>query len=215
MKKFPISLLCGIAAIVLAVILFFAILGNVVLQAIHFLSLIAVIVAIAQTTIYAMLAKGDPSRVAAAVISSVMIPAAVALSVVYISAFPFGYGAYLLWYFSGMVVVNGIALVLIRFRAHKTEENMSVQAAKENMQYLCKQIRIILTEDHAQAYADRLSAVEETLRFSNDAVIVPEDTQISGLLDRLRSSVAEGAEDTQELLSALEKTAKQRVIAAK
>ena len=138
MKKFPISLLCGLAAIVLTVVLYFTILGNAVLQAIHFVTLFTVVLSEIITTAYAVAAKGKPRKVAAAVVTAVMIPASVWLSVVYITGFPTKYGAYLGWYFAGTLAVNALAMILLWFDSGKSEENAQFQKAKDNMLYMRK-----------------------------------------------------------------------------
>ena len=88
MKKIPVSLLCGAAAVVITIVAFFTIFNNIVLQAIHFISLVAIVFAEIITTVYAMFSAGNPRKVGAAVVSAFMIPFAAVLSVVYISNFP-------------------------------------------------------------------------------------------------------------------------------
>lgn len=215
MKKFPISLLCGLAAILLTVVLYFTILGNVVLEAIHFISLVAIVLAEGVTTIYAWLAKGRPRNVAAAIVSAFMIPYAILLSGIYIVNFPMGYGTYMGWYFAGLVVVNVIAFVLISFNSAKEEENDNLQNAKENMLMLRKLTKCIMAESAAEPYLAQLRKIEEDLHYTNDCVIVPEDTRIQDMLLHLQTNIADAEFDTKAYLGEIEKVVRQRTIMAK
>lgn len=212
MKKLPISLLCGIAVILLTVILFFTILGNTVLEAIHLISLVAIVLAEIVTTVYAVCAKANPRGVAAAVVSSFMIPASLVLSVVYIANFPIGYGAYLGWYCAGTVLVNALALILLGFDGRKSEENAQFQTAKDNMLHLRKLVKCVMAEPAAKPFEARLRALEEALHFSNDSVIVPVDETICQLLLQLQQNISDPDFDAQAHLEKLEKTVQTRTI---
>lgn len=115
MKKFPISLLCGAATIIVTILLYFVILNSIVWEAIHFITLVGVVIAEAITTAYAFLSKGDPRRVAATVVSALTVPMAILLSVVYIVSFPTGYVTYACLYLVGLIIANVISLILCRF----------------------------------------------------------------------------------------------------
>ena len=52
MKKMPITLLCGAALMVVTILVYFILFNNIVWQAIHFITLVAVLVAEAITTTY-------------------------------------------------------------------------------------------------------------------------------------------------------------------
>lgn len=91
MKKTAVSLLLGIASIIVTILLYFLILGNVLLEIICFMTLIGVVVAEILTMLFAFFSKGSPRKVAAAVISGLMIPFSIILSIVYIVCFPEGY----------------------------------------------------------------------------------------------------------------------------
>lgn len=205
MKKMSISALCGLAAMLLTVILYFTILGDTLLTAIHFICLVAILLAELVTTVYARRAKGNPRGVAAAVTVALMIPVSLILSVVYIVSFPEGYVTYIGLYLAGMVLVNGLARVLLNFDAKKSAENESLQQAKQNMLGLRKLIMTVLADPAAQAYADRLRALEEKLHFSNDAVIAAEDENIRALLLQLRDNIADPEFDCAQKMQEIEK----------
>lgn len=213
MKKFPISLLCGFAIMLLTVILFFVLFGATPLTAIHFITLIAVLLAEGVTTIYAYKSNG-PRGVAAAVVSGVMIPYSVVISFVYIANFPDGYLTYIGWYCAGTVVANAISLILIRFDSGKNAENARLQATKGNMQELRKMVMCALYEPNAKPYEKQLRAIEEKLHFSNDSVIVTEDENIRQLLLQLQESIVNPDADTEQLLKDIEKTIDKRNIMA-
>lgn len=212
MKKFPISLICGIAAIMLTILLFFGIFNNVVLQAIHFITLSGMVLAEIITTAYAMYSQGNPRKVAAAVVSALMVPVSVLLSVVYIINFPLGYATYIIWYFTCTVLFNTIALILICFNSNKHEENIAFQNAKANILNMRKQIKCILADPAAEPYATRLNALEEDLHYTNDSVIVPADTEIFNLLTQLQIELANSDFDKNALLAKLELLVQQRKI---
>ena len=210
MKKFPISLLCGIAAIIITIILFFTILGNTLLAAIHFISLVAIVLAEAIATGYAVISKGSPRKVAAAVIVSIMVPFSIILSVVYIVNFPKGYGTYLGWYFAGTVLVNALAWTLCHFNANKSAENTQLQAAKQNMLALRNLVKCVMAEPAAKAYEKQLRALEQSLHFSNDCVIAPEDESIRQMLLQLQASVSDPECDVAKMLTDIETAVKRR-----
>ena len=212
MKKFPISLLCGIAVIVATIILYFTILGNIVLEAIHFIALVAVVLSEGITILYALLAKGSPRRVAATVLSAILVPFSIVLSVIYITNFPAGYGAYLGWYFAAAVIINVMALVLVFFDTRKENENAQIQSAKDNMLYLRKIVKCIMIEDASSTYGKRLYALEEKLRFSNDCVIAPEDETLRNLLLELQENIGSADYDADRLLTEIENMVHRRTI---
>lgn len=205
MKKFPVALLCGIAAMLLTVILYFTILGSFILEAIHYIALVAILLAEGVTTAYACHANGSPRRVAAAVVSSFVIPFAAILSVVYMVNFPAGYGTYIGWYCGGTIVVNAIAFILWRFDSGKEEEKASLQNAKNNMLGLRKIVKCILADPAAQTYAAKLRSLEEKLHFSNDTVIAAEDENIRLLLLQLQENIASPEFDCEQMLVKIEK----------
>ena len=212
MKKFPMALVCGVATIVVTILLYFTILSNVLLEAIHFIALVAIVVAEMITTGYACLAKGSPRKVAAVVVSALTIPAAIVLSVVYMVNFPYGYGTYLGLYFALLLIANVIALILVHFDANRHEQDNRFQEAKSNMLVLRKLVKCVMAETAAQPYQARLRKLEENLHFSNDGVIVAEDEEIRQMLLQLQEKVSDPEFGTEELLDKIEKTVQQRKI---
>ena len=69
MKKFPAVLIGGLAVMLLTIVLYFTILSNIILTAIHFISLVAILLSEGITTFYLWRAKGSPRGIAAAVVS--------------------------------------------------------------------------------------------------------------------------------------------------
>lgn len=205
MKKFPGVLVGGIAAMLLTVVLFFTILGNIILTAIHFITLVAILVAEGVTTGYLYFAKGSPRRLAAALVSAIMIPFSVILSVVYILSFPEGYGTYIGWYVAGTLVVNLFGYILVHFDSRKNDENDSLQAAKNNMLNLRKIVKCIQADVAAKPYDDRLRKLEEKLHFSNDCVISAADENIRSMLLNLQSNIANEDFDAAQMLEQIEK----------
>ena len=212
MKKFPAVLLCGFAAMLLTVVLYFTILGNILLTAIHFIAIVGILLAEGVTLAYVWFAKGSPRRLAAAVISGLMIPFAAWLSVVYMVNFPEGYGTYIGWYCAGALVVNLLAFIIVRFDFRKNEENVHFQEAKSNMLGLRKLVKCILADPAAQPYAEQLRKLEEKLHFSNDSVIAAEDEKIRLLLLQLQEHIADPEFDSAQLLQKIEKTVEMRSI---
>ena len=212
MKKFSAVLLCGLMAMLLTVVLYFTILGNTLLTAIHFISLAAILLAEAVTTAYIYFAKGSPRRIAAAVVSGIMIPFATVLSVVYIVNFPEGYGTYIGWYCAGTLVVNLLGFILARIDSNKSDENATVQNAKSNMLNLRKLVMCILADPAAKPYEDKLRSLEEKLHFSNDCVIAAEDENIRLMLLQLQENVADPEFDCEQMLQKIEKTIDRRKI---
>ena len=214
MKKSMIVPLLGLGVIVATVITYVIMFGITLWGAIHFVTLLAVILAEAVTTGYAFFAKGSPRKVGAAIVSGMMIPLSIILSFLYIFNFPTGYGAYLGWYFLATIVVNGICLILVFFDSQKVKENDCLQEAKANMLQLRKLVKCVGLLPNAAPYSARLRALEEKLHFSNDSIIRPEDTQIQALLLQLQEKLSENSADCEELLEQLELLVSQRNILA-
>ena len=212
MKRLPMSLVAGFAVALLTVILFFTIFGNGLLAEIHFISLGAILLAEGVTTVYAWFSKGSPRKVAAAVVSGLMVPYAAILSVVYIVNFPEGYGTYMGLYCAGMVIVNVLAFVLMHFDSGKNAENQRFQEAKSNMLGLRKIVKCIMADPAAQPYVSQLRAMEEKLHFSNDNVIAEEDELIRSLLLQLQDNLENPESDNEQLIKKIEKTIDKRNI---
>ena len=212
MKKFSAVLLCGLAAMLLTVVLYFTILGNVLLTAIHFITIVAILLAECITTLYIQCAKGSPRRIAAAFVTGLMIPFSAILSVVYIVNFPEGYATYIGWYCAGTVIVNVIAFILVRFDFRKNDENNRIQEAKSNILNLRKIVKCILADPAAQPYAEQLRRLEEKLHFSNDSVIADEDENIRMLLLQLQENIADTEFDSVQMLEKIGKAIDMRNI---
>lgn len=212
MKKFSAVVLCGLAAMLLTVILFFTILGGILLTLIHTIALVGILLAELITTMYAYGAKGNPRRVAAAVISGFMIPFAAILSGIYVLNFPEGYGTYIGWYCAATLIVNLIAFIIIRFDAQKSEENAAFLNAKSNMMSLRKLVMCILADPAAKDYEKQLRSLEEKLHFCNDSVIVAEDENIRLLLLQLQENIANPDFDKMQMFEKIEKVIDTRSI---
>lgn len=131
MKKIPAALVCGLAAMLVTVVSYFTILGSFVLEIIHFVTLAAILLAEAVTILYVWAAKGSPRVIAAAVVTGLMIPFAVILSVVYVISFPTGYATYIGWFLGGEIAVNVIAFILMWFDSRKKRGKRSDSGCKE------------------------------------------------------------------------------------
>lgn len=210
MNKTYVPHLCCLAAVAATILLYFAVLSNAVLAAIHFISLVAIVLAELITAGYICFLRTNPRSLGAAVVSGLMIPAAMVLSGVYIVNFPTGYGSYLSLYFVGLLITNAIACILLHFDGRRAAENEVLQDARGQMLNLRKLVKSILADPAAAPYADRLRAIEEDLHYSNSSVIAEEDRQIHQLLLQLRDDPASSEGD--RLLSELELAVKRRAV---
>lgn len=212
MKKASFSLIGGIGAILVTVILYFVILGNVLLETICLITLLGVILAEAVTTILAYLAAGNPRKVTAAIVSAIMIPIAIILSVVYIIAFPFGYVTYISLYAVAFIIVMAITAILYSFSAKRDNANDALQNAKNNMLYMRKLIKLIKSNPAASQYEVKLNKLDEKLHYSNDAVITQQDEQITNMLVQLNSNISVPGFDVDSALTEIEKVIDARAI---
>ena len=212
MKKASFSLIGGIGAILVTVILYFVILGNVLLETICLITLLGVILAEAVTTILAYLAAGNPRKVTAAIVSAIMIPIAIILSVVYIIAFPFGYVTYISLYAVAFIIVMVITAILYSFSAKRDNANDALQNAKNNMLYMRKLIKLIKSNPAASKYEVKLNKLDEKLHYSNDAVITQQDEQITNMLVQLNSNISVPGFDVDGALTEIEKVIDARAI---
>lgn len=215
MKKIPAAVVVGLGIMVLTVILYFAFLGNVVLAGIHIISLFGILIAEGITTLFAMFANGSPRKIAAVVLSALLVPFAATLSLVYIVNFPLGYGAYVGWYCAATLVVVCLAWILFRFDTRKSQEDHSLQHAKNNMTELRKMVLCILADPDAKPYTVALKEVDEKLRFSGDNVISTEDDSIRQMLQDLQKNIANPDFDKEALLRELKKSIDRRAITTK
>lgn len=215
MKKIPISLLCGFAAIVVTVLLYIILLPNIFLRGMCLLTLGGVIVAEIVVTAFAYFSNGDPRKVASAVVSAFLIPYAVVLSFVYIIHFPCGYGTYMAWYFAGLLVVSVLAVILSSFSGRKEEENATLQNAKQHMMALRNLVKCIMANPSSAPYHKELVAIEEKLHFTNDSVISPQDAVIESLLTEILRDISNPEADISAMLTNVNQVIDTRTIMTK
>ena len=213
MKKLPISIIGGLVSILVTVILYFTIIGNIFAEMICFVTLLGVILAEGVVTYLACKSKGDPRKFAAANIFAVMVPVAIVLSIVYIANFPEGYGSYLGWYFAIFAIIGLVAVIIGNYGNSPEKENL--RKAKENMLYARKLVKCILLEANAEKYKKELNAIEEKLHFSNDAVITRDDADIQNMLKELQENISDEDFDAKALIEAIDKKIDTRNILAK
>ena len=214
MKKLPISLLCGLVAVLVTIILYFTVLGNAFSQLICFITLVGVIIAELAVTALAYLSNGEPRKIAATVVSAFMIPIAVFLSIVYITNFPKGYGSYIGYYLAAFVVIIAIVAVIWKFSDNKETENKAFQDAKANMLNLRKLVKCIIADPMAENYKAQLEEIEEKLHFSNDAVIMENDKEIMDMIIALHNNIGTEGYDVEAKLELLAKAIDRRNIFA-
>ena len=152
MKKTSISIICGLASIIATIILYATILGNIFLQVIYFITLLGVLCAEAITMILACLSNGRPRKVAGVLVSAMMIPVSVILSLVYIVNFPTMCAAYVGVYCTCYIVVGVIIFVLFNFDENKAKQNDNFQEARRRMLKLRRIVKCIMLEPEAQKY---------------------------------------------------------------
>lgn len=215
MKKPPISILFGAAAMLLTVILYFTILGNIFAQMICFVTLVGLLVAEATATFMAYLSKGEPRKVGATITICFMVPVAIVLSVVYITNFPNGYGTYLGWYFAAYVVLGVIAAILWNFSGNRESDNAALQSAKANMLNLRKLVKCVMLKPGADKFKKELNAIEEALHFSNDSVITEADARIYQMLIDLDNNIDSEDFDAAAHIAAISNEIARRTIFTK
>ena len=215
MKKTPVSLICGIASILVTIILYLAILGNVFAQIICFITLIGVVIAEAIVTFLAYFCNGEPRKVGATIFAGLMIPVSITLSVVYILNFPRGYALYLAYYVAALVVILGITLIIWNFSGNRSAENAVLQNAKNNMIGLRKLVKCALAKTTAPQVKKDLEKIEEKLHFSNDAVITDVDSNIRRLLIELDNNIANEGYNPQPIMDEIAKEIDRRNIMTK
>ncbi|MBQ7036535.1 MAG: hypothetical protein IJN74_03480 [Clostridia bacterium] len=189
MKKMPTSILCGIVAILLTVILYFTVVESIFAEIICLITLVGVVVAELVVTALAYFSKSEPRKVAATVVLSFMIPIAVALSIVYILNFPEGYGSYLGFYFSAFAILLAISSIIWKFSNNRKNDNDILQNAKTNMLGLRKLVKCVMLKPNAVKFKNELDEIEEKLHFSNDAVILEMDANIRRMLIELDNNI--------------------------
>lgn len=215
MKKSPVVLICGLAAILLTVVLFLIIVGNPFDATMSVLALAAILLAEVISTAYIWCIKGSPRKLAAAVVSCVMTPYAVILSAIYLADCSERYDTFVGWYCVGTIVVNAICLILASFDSRKTGEDNRIQNAKGSMNDLRKIVKCILVDPAAQAYSAQLAVLEEKLEYSRDYVITAEDERIRMMLLQLQERIADPNFDSKQMIAQIEKAIDKRNIMAK
>lgn len=203
MKKISNSITCGLAAILATIILYFIVLGNIFAQMICFITLLGVIVAECAVVVMAYFSKGEPRKIAATAVVSLMIPIAIILSIVYIVDFPEKYGSYVGCYFLSFALIAAISSVIWNFANNRKKDNYSLQNAKDNMLYMRKLVKCIMLKSSASDYKRELNEIEEKLHYSNDAVIVEMDANIRKMLVDLENSIDDEGFDTKEAIKAI------------
>ncbi len=210
MKKIPLSLLWGLISIIVTVILYFVILGNIFLELMCFVTLLGVVIAEAVTALIAYYSKIKPARVAAAGVAALMVPISIILSVVYIVNFPEGYATYVALYVAFYLVIGYFSYILF---SHSTK-NINFQNAKDNVLNMRKIVKCILADPAAEKYEKELETLEEKLHFSVDNVIVADDAKISEMLLKLKDNIASPDFDVEAAITELNKAIDTRNIMA-
>lgn len=215
MKKSPIVLVCGLAAILLTVILFLIIAGNPFETTMSAICLSAIVLSEGITTAYLWCINGNPRKLAAAVVSFVMIPYSVILSVLYLANCSERYDTFIGWYCAVAIVVNVLCLILIGFDSKKSGADTRVQEAKTNMNELRKILKCILADPGAQAYVEQLKVLEEKLDYSRDYVVTTEDARIRMMLLQLQERISDPNFDGKPMIQQIQKSIDTRNIMAK
>lgn len=215
MKKVPISILCGIVAILITIISYFVIIGNIFAQIICFITLVGVVIAEAVVTALAYFSNGEPRKVATTIVASFMIPIAIILSVVYITSFPMGYGPYIGLYFSAFAIILAICAIIWKFSDNRKNDNDALQSAKANMLELRKLVKCIMLKPNAEKFKKELDAIDEKLHFSNDAVIMESDANIRQMLIELENNIDNEEFDVEGHIKAISNEIDRRNIFAK
>ncbi len=174
-------------------------------QAICLITLLCVILAEGITTALCYFSKGEPRKVAGAILSALMIPFSVILSCVYIVNFPFGYMTYLGLYVVAYLIVGAIILVINVFASRKNAESESFAQAKENILQLRKLVKCIQLEENADKYKKELDSLEEKLHYSNDNVIANQDEEIRSMLYQLQSQISDNEFDSRAFIEKIAK----------
>ncbi len=215
MKKVPISIICGITAILITIISYFVIIGNIFAQIICFVTLIGVIIAEAVVTTLAYLSKGEPRKVAATIVSAFMIPISIIFSIIYIIGFPKGYGKYIGSYFSTFAIILIISAIIWKFADNRKNDNKELQNAKTNMLELRKLVKCVMLKENANKFKKELEEIEEKLHFSNDAVITSTDDNIKQMLIELENNIDNDGFDSAEHIKTISNEIDRRNIFAK
>ncbi len=205
MKKIPISLICGVLLILVTILLYYIIFGNTLFMGIRLLTLIGLVIAEAVTTLLAFFSKGEPRKVAAAFVSSVMIPVALTLSIVYSLVFPLGYATYIAWYFVCYLLTASVVIILWVFQAKRAAQNADFQNAKGQMLRMRKIVTCIMADPAAAPYKKQLREIEEKLHFTNDGVVAAQDTEICSMLLDLQDNVSNAEYDVPAQIEKLKK----------
>jgi len=215
MKKTNASLILGMAAVAVTVILYFAILGNIFLELIHFITLLGVILSEVTVTAFFYFSGDSPRKEAAASVSVVLIPVSVILSLLYITNFPQGYGSYIGWFSALYILIIVGSVVLFRIDDVKNAENNAVQEAKGRIMYMRKLVKCIMAEPAAQEYKKALYALEEKLHYSNDSIIMPEDESIVNEINSLQDNISDAEYDIAAQIEKIVKMVDRRNIMTK
>ena len=214
MKKLPISLFCGGAAIVATVILYFTVFASVFTQIVHLIALFGVVLAEAITAAFFYCSQGRPRRVAAAIVSAFLIPISMILSVVYVINFPGGYVTYIGLYSACLVIIVAIAGILFKFDDKREKDNAQLQLAKSNVLAMRKYVRSIVLNPAAAPHKDALDELEEKLHFSCDNVVTEQDERIWEQLKELKEKIGEQEFCAEEAIRILVQLVDERRIAA-
>lgn len=205
MKKSFMSILCGIGAILVTIIMYFIILGNIFTEIICFVTLMGVILAELIVTLLAHFSNGTPGKVSCAIVAGIMIPISIILSAVYIVNFPYGYGSYLGLYFAILIVLMIIITIIWNFSNVIKERDAGFQNSKQHMINMRKLVKCIMLEPKAEKYHRELNDIEEKLHFTNDSVTPEIDSEISDMLSDLLNNINNEEYNVEESIRSITK----------
>ena len=212
MKRAYTSLIIGGAGLLITGLLYYIVLRDDLGTTINWLSMTGVLLAEVITIVLALFTLGSPRRVAATGVSALGIAAAIALSLIFINSFAEAVVTFVLLYVVFTVGINALSAVLLRYGATQKAANDDLRQAKQSMLNLRKIVQSILADPASADIKADLEKVDEDLRFSNDAVIVPQDKTIYNLLTELLGRLQDPAFDRNLAIANLNRVIRERNI---
>lgn len=209
MKKSSGWLIGGIVMVV-TILVFVLTVENLFKIPMGWIALIGLLLLEAATTYFFGSSEGNPKKVGAAVTFLIGTVIAIPISVLFINVFPFAYKWYIVLYVLIVAMAFIAAYFILRNNAVSENATAELKSAKASMLRSRAAVNAMINSDAGKGYLEILTALDEDLKYSNDAVVSPMDDEIYSSICELSQKIADEGEDVVGRVEKIRNDIKQR-----
>lgn len=208
MKKSSSWIIGGIV-IAVTILVFALTVENLFKVPMCWIALIGLILLEVVTTYFFGSSEGNPKKVGAAIAFLIGTVVAIPISLLFINLLPFEYKWYIVLYVIIVAVAFIAAYLILRNNTLSEAAAVEFKSAKASMLRSRAAVNAMINSEAGKNYAEILAALEEDLKYSNDAVISEMDDEIYSSICELSEKMAD-EEDVVGRVAKIRNDIKQR-----